>query len=155
MKRSSALTALARLLELRLEQARLALACSRRVADRAAETTRQLEQVRDVQAAAAAARLANALDPLRHRSTLEHLASLARQHAVAESELQSARVAVAQTRENGVMAERKRALVERVMQREQDRQRAEAARAQNKEADLQWLLQRAAGSPRERTGGEA
>lgn len=152
---SSSLAALHELLDLRLEQARLALAGARRAADRRARTVQAIGQLRQAHAGESAERFAQAPDPVRHRSALEHLARLSRQQEAAEVDLASARAVLANASESGLAADRRRAVLERMMQRERDLRAAAAVQAQAREADQQWLVRQAARSARRAREGDA
>ena len=153
-KGTSSLATLHRLLDLRLEQARLAIAAARRLAERKAETCQSVRQLRQAHVDEAAARLSPGFDPVRHRSAVEHLGVLARQQEAAGVDLRSAREALAEAGDSGLAADRRRAMVERVMERDQELRLAARARAESTEADQQWLLRQAAVSARRSREGD-
>lgn len=132
--------ALQRLLELRLELARLALGAQQRTAR---DRTADLERARTARCAAAdaaAALLHRAWDPDVHRGLLQHLALLQQEQVRTAAACAEAQAGVAAAKQRALDLDRRLAVLQRLQRQRERLLAADAARAAAREADLLWLV---------------
>ena len=149
------LHALERIVELRLELARLSLALAQRAARDKALAVHDAVRVQCEAAAAGADLLQGRWDAGTHREVLDHLALLALRRQQTESAAADADAALETATRHAIELDRRLAVLQR-LQRQRARVRAgDEQRAADREADLHALLHAGARRDRARQDGGA